>query len=284
MYICTFKHLIMNRGKRTCEILKEVRRTVARENNIPLTEHECTFEGECRGTCPYCEAEVRHLERELQRRISLGKAVTVAGIAVSSFVMGGCQSPTTSRTQGEMAQQPQITETQTSEPSNSLEDSNGEESIIIGEDEYFEEGFVEEVEKNEAPLSPDNRDNHKIKDDNLSDDAYEFEGIVDYNEQLDDSEGEWIPPIDGTLAEYLRPRMKTSLDFLREPKFNNVYLVLIISNKGNVKEVLLQPKVELSTPNEKASYEEMTRILKSMPHWNGCQVAGSYEIPIKELK
>lgn len=284
MYICMFKHWNMNRGKRTCEILKEVRRTVARENSIPLTEHECAFEGECRGTCPYCEAEVRHLERELQRRISLGKAVTVAGIAVSSFVMGGCQSPTTSRTQGEMEQQPQITETQTSESSNSSEDNDGEESIIIGEDESFEVDFVEEGEKNETPSSPGNKDNRKFKDDNSSDDAYEFEGIVDFNEQLDDSEGEWIPPINGTLAEYLRPRMKTSLDFLREPKFNNVYLVLIINDKGIVKEVLLQPKVELSTPNEKASYEEMTRILKSMPHWNGPQVAGSYEISIKELR
>lgn len=284
MYICTFKHLIMNRGKRTCEILKEVRRTVARENSIPLTEHECTFEGECRGTCPYCEAEVRHLERELQRRMSLGKAVTVAGIAVSSFVMSGCQSPASSRNQGEMEQQPQITETQTSESSNSSEDNDGEESIIIGEDESFEVDFVEEGEKNETPSSPGNKDNRKFKDDNSSDDAYEFEGIVEFNEQLDDSEGEWIPPINGTLAEYLSPRMKTSLDFLREPKFNNVYLVLIINDKGIVKEVLLQPKVELSTPNEKASYEEMTRILKSMPHWNGCPVAGSYEIPIKELR
>lgn len=284
MYICMFKHWNMNRGKRTCEILKEVRRTVARENSIPLTEHECAFEGECRGTCPYCEAEVRHLERELQRRISLGKAVTVAGIAVSSFVMGGCQSPTTSRTQGEMEQQPQITETQTSELSSSSEDSNGEESIIIGEDESFEADFIEEGKKNETPFSPGNRDSCKSNDDEMFVEDDWYEGIIEEVETPWTGEGEWIPPINGTLTEYLRPRMKTSLDFLREPKFNNVYLVLIINDKGVVKEVLLQPKVDLSTPNEKASYEEMTQILKSMPHWNGSSVAGSYEIPIKELR
>lgn len=84
----------MNKGKRTCEVLKEVRRTIARENDITLKEHECTFEGECRGTCPYCEAEMRHIERELQRRKNLGKAVTVAGIAMSTLVMGACDSPT----------------------------------------------------------------------------------------------------------------------------------------------------------------------------------------------
>lgn len=111
-----------------------------------------------------------------------------------------------------------------------------------------------------------------------------YEGIIEEVETPWTGEGEWIPPINGTLTEYLRPRMKTSLDFLREPKFNNVYLVLIINDKGVVKEVLLQPKVDLSTPNEKASYEEMTQILKSMPHWNGSSVAGSYEIPIKELR
>lgn len=85
----------MKRGKRTCEILKEVRRKVAQENGIPLVERECTHEGDCRGTCPYCESEVRYLERELSKRRALGKAVTVAGIAVSSMMMGACHSPKT---------------------------------------------------------------------------------------------------------------------------------------------------------------------------------------------
>ena len=85
----------MKRGKRTCEILKDVRRKVAQENDIPLVERECTHEGDCLGTCPYCESEVRYLERELSKRRALGKAVTVAGIAVSSMMMGACHSPKT---------------------------------------------------------------------------------------------------------------------------------------------------------------------------------------------
>jgi len=85
----------MKKGKRTCEVLKDVRRRVAQENDIPLTERECTYEGECRGTCPYCESEVRYLEQELQRRLSLGKAVTVAGIAMSSLIMSGCHNSNT---------------------------------------------------------------------------------------------------------------------------------------------------------------------------------------------
>ena len=85
----------MKKGKRTCEILKDVRRKIAQENDIPLAERECTHEGDCRGTCPYCESEVRYLERELSKRRTLGKAVTVAGIAVSAMMMGACHSPKT---------------------------------------------------------------------------------------------------------------------------------------------------------------------------------------------
>ena len=88
----------MKKGKRTCEILKDVRRKIAQENDIPLVERECTHEGDCRGTCPYCESEVRYLERELSKRRALGKAVTVAGIAVSAMMMGACHGPKTPAT------------------------------------------------------------------------------------------------------------------------------------------------------------------------------------------
>lgn len=81
----------MNHGKNVCKVLKEIRRKVADENEIPLEIRECTFEGDCKGTCPYCEAEVRYLERELRKRRSLGKAVTVAGLALSSVMLPGCQ-------------------------------------------------------------------------------------------------------------------------------------------------------------------------------------------------
>ena len=109
----------MKRGKRTCEILKDVRRKVAQENDIPLVERECTHEGDCRGTCPYCEAEVRYLERELSKRRALGKAVAVAGIAVSSMMMGACHSPKTPATStgSEPEPTPVNTLSQAAEPS-----------------------------------------------------------------------------------------------------------------------------------------------------------------------
>lgn len=72
----------MGIGKNICHQLKNVRRSIAEENDIPLEIEECTYKGECSGTCPKCEAEVRYLESELAKRISLGKAATIAGLAV----------------------------------------------------------------------------------------------------------------------------------------------------------------------------------------------------------
>ncbi len=71
----------MNHGRSTCNQLKAIRKQIADANGIAYEPHECTFEGECRGTCPACEGEMRYIERELQRRQSLGKKIAVVGIA-----------------------------------------------------------------------------------------------------------------------------------------------------------------------------------------------------------
>ena len=73
----------MYRGKRTCKILKEIRAQIAAENDIAYVTSECKHQGDCAGTCPKCEAEVRYLEKELEKRIKLGKVVTVAGLAAA---------------------------------------------------------------------------------------------------------------------------------------------------------------------------------------------------------
>ena len=72
----------MARGKQTCKILKEIRKQIAEENDIQLVIEECTYQGDCKGTCPKCEAEVRYLERELGKRQRMGKAAIVAGLSV----------------------------------------------------------------------------------------------------------------------------------------------------------------------------------------------------------
>ena len=71
------------KGKERCKILKEIRAKIAEDNDIEFVTSECKHKGDCLGTCPKCEAELRYLEKELDKRRRMGKAVTVAGLAVS---------------------------------------------------------------------------------------------------------------------------------------------------------------------------------------------------------
>ena len=77
----------MVRGKQTCKILKEIRRQIAEANEIEYITSECRYKGDCLGTCPKCEAEVRSLEQQLRARSLAGKAIALAGISAASLAM-----------------------------------------------------------------------------------------------------------------------------------------------------------------------------------------------------
>ena len=77
----------MNNGKKICDILKGIRMEVAQSNGIPYTPVECTHEGDCAGTCPRCEEEVRYLERQLDLRRAFTKAAVVIGVSVGMAAM-----------------------------------------------------------------------------------------------------------------------------------------------------------------------------------------------------
>ena len=77
----------MTRGKQTCKILKEIRRQIAEANGTEFATPECRYKGDCLGTCPKCEAEVRYLEQQLRARSIAGKAVALVGISAASIAM-----------------------------------------------------------------------------------------------------------------------------------------------------------------------------------------------------
>ncbi len=68
-------------GKQKCNILKNIRRDIAKANDIPLNIPECSHKGDCLGTCPRCEAEMRFLERSLEARRKRGFKIALAGIS-----------------------------------------------------------------------------------------------------------------------------------------------------------------------------------------------------------
>ncbi len=85
----------MKHGKDICRQLKQLRRDIADQNGIELEIPECTYEGDCSGTCPRCDYELRYLESELVRRQRLGKAAIVAGtvLTMASFQTANAQEP-----------------------------------------------------------------------------------------------------------------------------------------------------------------------------------------------
>ena len=85
---------IMTKGKSICNVLKTIRKQVADANEIKYEPRECHHEGECRGTCPACEAEVRYIEQQLNIRRQLGKAVVVMGISAGLAGLTSCTNCT----------------------------------------------------------------------------------------------------------------------------------------------------------------------------------------------
>lgn len=70
----------MDKHKEKCRKLKEIRKKMADRLGIDLHQRECTYEGECSGTCPKCRQEEETLNKAL-----LGK--TAAAVAISTSVM-----------------------------------------------------------------------------------------------------------------------------------------------------------------------------------------------------
>lgn len=67
-------------GREKCELLNDIRKILAEKNGIDFTVYECTFEGDCEGTCPKCESENNYLEKELAKKQENGEKIDLSGI------------------------------------------------------------------------------------------------------------------------------------------------------------------------------------------------------------
>ena len=76
----------MDKGRTICKVLKDVRQKIANENGISYHPEECHHKGECKGTCPGCEKEIRYLEEQLKNKQHSGFGLRVAGIAAGVCV------------------------------------------------------------------------------------------------------------------------------------------------------------------------------------------------------
>lgn len=67
--------------------MKSIRKTIADRLGIDLHQTECTYKGDCKGTCPRCAQEEKTLNKVL-----LKNTAAVAGLAMTTIAITGCGS------------------------------------------------------------------------------------------------------------------------------------------------------------------------------------------------
>ena len=72
-------------GKEKCKALKKLRAQIADANEIQWVTEECPYEGECPGTCPRCEEEVRMLEEYMKQELPRLKSMAAGIRLVDAF-------------------------------------------------------------------------------------------------------------------------------------------------------------------------------------------------------
>lgn len=133
-------------GKQKCKILKQIRAEIAKNNDIEYVVSECSHKGNCLGTCPKCESEVKYLENQLELRRKAGKVVLLAGIAAGlSLSVTGCV-PRPYDVVGDMMP-PEIQTHEPEEPiAGKIEFLDAPEDLVVDVTENKEEPLEGEIE------------------------------------------------------------------------------------------------------------------------------------------
>ena len=62
-------------GKQKCDYLRKIRKSIAEDNNIEYYTEDCNFHGECLGTCPKCEEELKYLNDKIEEKRKNGEKI-----------------------------------------------------------------------------------------------------------------------------------------------------------------------------------------------------------------
>ncbi len=248
--------MTMARGKQTCKILKEIRRQIAEANGIEFVISECRYKGDCLGTCPKCEAEVRYLEQQLRVRSLAGKAVVLAGISVGMILMSGCSGTTS---------QKQSNETLQGEPATTIEQMVVSDTIKEGELPMIEDSFAikkGEIDESDIPVVGSVPD----ESNSLIEQSPEFPGGI------------------SALMQFLSSNLRYPKEWDEACISGKVITKLEIDKDGKIDNVEI---IRCSIPNEfsEGAEREVQRVIKLLPDFipaqkNGNTVKSYYILPI----
>ena len=296
----------MSRGKTTCKVLKEVRRKIADANGIPLQERECTHTGDCAGTCPYCESEVRYLERELSKRKCLGKAVAVAGIALSAVTMAGCA--TSEPVSSDSANKP--SKTSGRDITNALSwmgavvvDDNGKPAarnpeknklkkekrqkncdtlqlrgIVLDMDESRHDTAQKEITFDESLLLDTEEDKHETDKDKVVIGLVDDWGSQNWNVNEERPAPESIPGYtpavftEGKLEDWLGEHLTQFQTYMQELRVDSVEICFFVEEDGTVSLINIQNMPEVYEPKDEAFRAKVVAVI-SGTEWKPATVS-----------
>ena len=273
----------MAKGKQTCKILKEIRKQIAAENDIEFVTSECTYKGDCKGTCPKCEAEVRYLERELEKRQRMGKAAVFAGMSLGTlFAATSCDHPIPQPTEGEPCV-PDSTEMQ-----NLVDTTFGDTLLLEGDVLAPVPDTMKAAEK--RPACKFDEDIVVPSDiDEVGEVLEEFESLEGLIEEWVD-EGEpyafvdqmpEFPGGDEALMKYIKDNVRFGdvVNVYQCDVAGKIFVGFVIEPDGSI------TNVKVIRGLEKHYDEEAMRVVKSMPKWKpgmlkGKPVSVRYMVPV----
>lgn len=265
-----------NRGRNICDTLKAIRKQIADANGIDYSPEECNYKGECMGTCPKCEQDVRDLEYELHLKQMAEKAIKVAGIAVGLVAMTACSDGKVQR----------ISSDATKSELNKVEEPIPGDRQLEGDISFSDEAKYAEEENRKLGEIPSNP-RMEITKERTSNDRKGttskkskkghttlIQSAVD-TDSIENSKifggVEEMPSFPGGMAAL----MKYIKDNLRYPEIcregaamGRVNVVFIVNEDGSLSDV----KVIRSIIPELD--KEAIRVVKSMPKWNPAKQNG----------
>ena len=277
------------KGHNICDTLKAIRKQIADANGIDYSPEECHFTGECKGTCPKCEQDVRDLEYELHLRQMAGKAIKVAGIAAGLVAMTACSDGKVQRISSD-ATKSELNIVKKEEPKPGDRQLEGDISFS-DEAKYAEEenrklGEIPsnprmEITKERTSNDRKGTTSKKSKKGNtaLMQSAVDTDSIE--NSKIFDNVDEEASFPGGIAA-----CMKYIADNFRYPNIQGdcsiqgkIVVTFTVNEDGNLNDIKVKKSVYSDLD------KEAVRVVKSMPKWipakqNGKAVKSKYTLPV----
>ena len=285
----------MTRGKSICNVLKTIRKQVADANEIKYEPRECHHQGECRGTCPACEAEVRYLESQLNIRRQLGKAVVIMGISAGLSALASCGDKAKKAAPMSEEQSKLMEGKVLREPAKQID---GDVEYRSPVDTIIIEKEPSKVKKRTAEVAfhETNKGTDPITQESL-DEGQAFEVVGNVDEEILQPEPpavgenqltlmgdvvEQMPSFPGgpqALLNYLSEHINYPEGYEETCVQGRVVITFVVEKDGSLSDITVVKSLE------KAFDEEALRAVKSMPNWipgmqDGKPVRVKYTVPV----